>query len=81
MFNVHIISHYYVLSRLVLTIILFGIRGFATGLFQSIGLYTPEVRSHNIVNNIATVYINRSTLLLSELLVYHLVPLSVELVE
>ena len=34
-----------------LTIILFGIRGFATGLFQSIGLYTPEVGSPYIVNN------------------------------
>ena len=63
-----------------LTFILFGIRGFATGLSQSIGLYTPEVRSHDLVSNIQC-NINRSTLLLSELLASHLVLLSVGLVE
>jgi len=29
--------------RTVLTVFLFGVRGFATGFFQTIGLYTPEV--------------------------------------
>ena len=31
------------LHRTVLTVFLFGIRGFATGFFQVIGLYVPEV--------------------------------------
>ena len=32
------------LYRTVLTVFLFGVRGFATGFFQAIYLYTPEVR-------------------------------------
>ena len=31
------------IHRIVLTILLFGIRGFASGLYQAMGLYTPEV--------------------------------------
>ena len=34
---------YLFLHRTILTVFLFGVRGFATGFYQVIGLYTPEV--------------------------------------
>ena len=36
----------YFIHRTLLTVFLFGVRGFATGFFQAIYLYTPEVRMY-----------------------------------
>ena len=41
--RMYIISVALLLHRTVLTVFLFGVRGFATGFFQAIYLYTPEV--------------------------------------
>ena len=42
--NANITALYF--HRTLLTVFLFGIRGFATGFFQAIYLYTPEVQVH-----------------------------------
>ena len=38
--------------RVWLTVFLAGIRGFAAGLFMSVYLYTPEVRSCDVIDRI-----------------------------
>ena len=43
----YIIEFCIVFHRIALTVFLFGVRGFATGFFQAIVLYTPEVSYSN----------------------------------
>ena len=42
------VRKYVVSYRTTLTVFLFGVYGFATGLFQALSLYTPEVNKVSI---------------------------------